>query len=131
LFLVPAFIQLFGFWTFPESPRFLIKQGNEQKARSNLNLIRNGRRRSQSRESETTLNNSNGVGNPSQDEVDQEFEEMKFAIESETNSEIKGVSGMVEIFKTASTRRALFIGFYYVGNEFIDIFLSIFVFLSC
>ena len=124
MLLVPAFIQLFGFWTFPESPRFLIKQGKEQKARSNLNLIRNGRlRSSQSRESETTLNNSNGMENLPQDEVDQEFEEMKFAIESETNSEIKGVSGMVEIFKTASTRRALFIGFYHVGNEFYHFFV--------
>ncbi|XP_067292269.1 solute carrier family 2 member 13b isoform X2 [Pseudorasbora parva] len=85
LSVVPAALQFVGFLFLPESPRWLLQNGDTQKARLVLCQIRGG------------VN------------VDEEYESIRSSIEEERNSSTGGPV-LWRILTSAPTRRALIVG---------------------
>ncbi|BFZ09061.1 hypothetical protein BsWGS_12100 [Bradybaena similaris] len=83
---VPSVVQLIGFIFLPESPRWLMKKGLEQRARDVLVKMRGT------------------------DDVDEEMDEMKTEIDLEKANVNKNGIVFIRMLKTPSVRRALIVG---------------------
>jgi len=81
---IPSIVMLIGCYFSPESPRWLVQKGHEDKARIVLRSIRD------------------------KDDVNLEFEDIQRAADSQTNE--SPLRTLTKILRTARTRRALVLG---------------------